>query len=40
MVIVVAEGAGEAVRDNIVKVSGTDKSGNVKLPDIGAFLKK
>lgn len=40
MVIVVAEGAGEAVRDNIVKAIGNDKSGNVKLPDIGAFLKK
>ena len=40
MVIVVAEGAGEAVRDNVVKGTGADKSGNVKLPDIGAFLKK
>lgn len=40
MVIVVAEGAGESVRDNVVKLEGTDKSGNVKLPDIGAFLKK
>ena len=40
MVIVVAEGAGEAVRDNVVKGVGTDASGNVKLPDIGAFLRK
>lgn len=40
MVIVVAEGAGESVRDNVVKGTGADKSGNVKLPDIGSFLKK
>ena len=40
-VIVVGEGAGFAVKDYDVKVSGkTDKSGNPVLPDIGVLLKE
>ena len=41
VVIVVGEGAGFAVKDYDVKVSGkTDKSGNPVLPDIGVLLKE
>lgn len=42
MVIVVAEGAGEAARDAKQLQEGVvrDASNNVKLPDIGEFLKK
>ena len=41
VVIVVGEGAGFAVKDYDVKVSGkTDKSGNPLLPDIGVLLKE
>ncbi len=40
-VIVVAEGAGSALKDTNVDDTGkTDKSGNPILPDIGAILKK
>ena len=41
VVIVVGEGAGFAVKDYDVKISGkTDKSGNPVLPDIGVLLKE
>ena len=41
VVIVVGEGAGFAVKDYDVKVSGkTDKSGNPVLPDIGVLLRE
>ena len=40
-VIVVGEGAGFAVRDFNIELSGkTDKSGNPVLPDIGLILKE
>ncbi len=39
-VIVVAEGASESIIDYKLDSKGTDKSGNVKLADIGLFLKK
>lgn len=38
-VIVVAEGASEAVLDNKLESQGKDASGNVKFADIGAFLR-
>ena len=40
LVIVVAEGAGDAVRDHTLADSGkVDGSGNKVMPDIGVFLK-
>lgn len=39
--MVVAEGAGDAVRDGKVEKTGEkDASGNVKLSDIGSYLNK
>lgn len=38
-VVVVAEGASEAVKDFKMDTLGKDASGNVKYPDIGLFLK-
>ena len=38
-VVVVAEGASEAVLDNKLASEGKDASGNVKFADIGTFLK-
>lgn len=38
-VIVVAEGAGESLRDYKVKNQGEDESGNVKMADIGILLR-
>ncbi len=40
-VVIVAEGAGSAIKDLKVSATGRfDKSGNPELPDIGAILKK
>jgi 6-phosphofructokinase 1 len=38
-VIVVAEGAGESMRDSKLTSEGVDASGNVKPGDIGTFLR-
>ena len=38
-VIVVAEGAGESMRDTKVPILGYDASGNEKMADIGSFLR-
>lgn len=38
-VIVVAEGAGESLRDAKLPVIGKDASGNDKMADIGMFLR-
>lgn len=41
LVIVVAEGAGDAINDLVIEgASGTDKSGNKKMPEIGTFLRE
>lgn len=37
--LVVAEGAGDAMRDATLASSGRDASGNVKAGDIGLFLR-
>ena len=37
--MVVAEGAGESLRDFKIKNQGKDESGNVKFADIGVFIK-
>lgn len=38
-VIVVAEGAGESMRDATLPSLGKDASGNLKMADIGIFLR-
>ena len=38
-VIVVAEGAGESMKDTKLPNLGKDASGNVKMSDIGTFLR-
>jgi 6-phosphofructokinase 1 len=39
-VVVVAEGAAQELMDDDETASGTDKSGNTKLKDIGVFLRE
>jgi 6-phosphofructokinase 1 len=38
-VVVVAEGAAQEAIDDLLSTSGTDKSGNAKLKDVGVFLR-
>jgi 6-phosphofructokinase 1 len=38
-VIVIAEGAGESMRDSELPSLGTDASGNVKPGDVGLFMR-